>query len=80
MLPAFFRKLFHNVANLRPDSSSRAALLAFRAAARCFASFAAPTHAAFFIRAKRRSNLVQLHTIFFNAAITAEALLIRLVE
>lgn len=80
MLSAFFRKLFHYVADSRPNPSSRAALLAFHSSAGCFPAFAAPTHAALFVHAKQRPNVMQLHTNCFNAAITAEALLIRLVE
>lgn len=80
MLPSFLGKLFHHVANLRTNFSSRSTLLAFGALARCLASLTAPTNAAFFIGTERRSNFVQLHAIFFNAAITAEALLMRLVE
>lgn len=80
VLSSFLGKFFHHVANLRTNSSSCSALLAFSALARCFASLTAPTHAAFFVGTEQRTNFVQLHIIFFNAAITAEALLMRLVE
>lgn len=80
LFSSLFRKFFHHVADLRPNFSSCAAFLAFRAAARCFASFATPTHAAFFMSTEQRSNFVQFHINCFKAAITAEALLMRLVE